>query len=323
MSAIETGRLTPSVEAALAVAGALGCSVEELFGGGVSPAPHETPCWAWEAQSEATRPEATRYWEAEVGGKRMLFPAEAVAGGGWAHDGVCRAGVLHPRPAWAPERTLVMASCDPAAGLLATECAAAGFRLLAICRGGAAALDLLKRRAVHVAGLHRSTEDKPERNRDTVRERLGQGYRLLRSAEWREGLALPADNRHRSVAACLPNVRKWAPREPGSAARECLDELVGHPLGGRGVHRSHQEVAAAVKGGWADAGICVQLCAEEAGLRFLPVRWESFDLVFEAGLEHDPRLQALIRLLRSRDHRRLIDELPGYSARHTGETTAV
>ena len=54
----------------------------------------------------------------------------------------------------------------------------------------------------------------------------------------------------------------------------------------------------------------MRLCAEDAGLRFLPVRTESLDLCFSATIERDPRIQALIRLLRSRSHRRLIDKLP-------------
>ena len=86
---------------------------------------------------------------------------------------------------------------------------------------------------------------------------------------------------------------------------------------------SHSAVAEAVRGGWAEAGVCVQLCAEDAGLRFLPVRTESLDFCFAAAMEHDPRVQALIRLLRSRSHRRLIDELPGYDAANTGEITAI
>lgn len=82
---------------------------------------------------------------------------------------------------------------------------------------------------------------------------------------------------------------------------------------------SHQ----AVRSGWAEAGVCVQLCAEDAGLKFLPVRRESLDLVFAVAMEGDPRMRALIQLMRSREHRRLIGELPGYDARHTGELIRV
>lgn len=318
VSAIEAGRLTPSVTAALAVSGALECSVEELFGAG-EKAVHQPTEWAWKPRSETGR-----YWEAEVGGRRWLYPVEPLLGRAWAHDGLCRQGVLHERSEWDASQTLVLAGCDPAVGLLAAEYASAsGFRLLAFSRGGGAALELLKQGVVHAAALHRSTVERPGRNAKTAREILGGGYRLLRSADWQEGIALPAGDHTRSVAACARGVRHWAMREPGSAARECLDELLDKPRASKPALTSHFAVAEMVRSGWAEAGICVQMCAEDAGLRFLPVRTESLDLCFPASMERDPRLQALIRLLRSRQHRRLIAELPGYDARHTGEMSDV
>ena len=318
VSAIEAGRLTPSVTAALSVAQALECSVEELFDPGGSKAVADV-AWAWKPA-----PDSGRYWEAEVGGRKWLYPVETLPGSAWAHDGISREKVLHGRSEWDPAQTLVMAGCDPAAGLLAAEYAAAsGFRLLAFSRGGGMALELLKQGLVHVAALHRSTEEQPDRNAETVREKLGGGYRLLRSADWQEGIALPAADHTRSVTACARQVRQWAMREPGSAARECLDHLLAKPQTSKRVMLSHQAVVEAVRGGWAEAGVCVRLSAEDAGLRFLPVRTESLDLCFPAAMERDPRLQALIRLLRSRAHRRLIDELPGYDARHTGELITV
>lgn len=319
VSGIEAGRLTPSVAAALAVARALECSVEELFGDGGASKSATTPQWAWKPSGGRCR-----YWEAEVGGKRMLYPVEAMASKGWAHDGILSSGIPQDRVAGNPSRTLVVAGCDPAAGLLAAEYAAAsGFRMLVLSRGGSAALDLLKQGLVHAAALHRSTREMPERNPATVRELLGPGYRLLRCADWQEGVALPKDNRTRPLKSAISMVRKWAVREPGSAARECLEELLGRiPESGK-VMLSHQAVAEAVRNGWAQAGVCVQLCAEEAGLRFLPLRTESLDLCFASNMEHDPRIQALIRLLRSRDHHQLVSGLPGYDSRHTGGLATV
>lgn len=318
VSAIEAGRLTPSVSAALAVAGALECSVEELFGTGGKSA-GVTTRWAWKP-----RMEPCRYWEAEIGGRRLMYPAEALPGSAWAHDGICRQGVLHERGDWDAGRTLVLAGCDPAAGLLAAEYAAAsGFRLLAFSRGGGPALELLRQGVVHVAALHRSTAERPARNAETARERLGDGYRLLRSADWEEGIVLPADDRTRSVSACARHVRRWAMREPGSSARECLDELLAKPRTSNRIAISHAAVAEVVRSGWAEAGVCVRICAEDAGLHFLPVRTESLDLCFSASMERDPRVQALIRLLRSRAFRHLIDELPGYDASRTGELMSV
>ena len=126
------------------------------------------------------------------------------------------------------------------------------------------------------------------------------------------GVALAADDRAKSVRAAIRGVRRWALREPGSAARECLEELrQAHGPRGRTV-RSHAAVAEAVRGGWADAGICVRVAAEEAGLRFLPVRTEMLDFCFRESAAGDARIQALVSLLRSRAYRKLMGELPGY-----------
>jgi molybdate-binding protein/DNA-binding XRE family transcriptional regulator len=318
VSAIESERLSPSVATALALAAVFECSVEELFGRAGIPKPRGLE-WAWKPRGGSGR-----YWEAEVERHRLLYPVEAVSLNAVPHDGIWENGVCREREPGSAETTLTLASCDPAAGLLAAEYArATGFRLLVFPRGGGAALELLRQRLIHVAALHRSTGKSPDRNAATVRERLGQNFQLLRAAEWEEGLALPPDNSSRFVAPVARRTKCWAARELGSGARECLDELLGgRRFAGREVG-GHAAVAEAVRSGWAGAGVCVRFSAEEAGLNFLPVRTESLDFCFSTQLQHDPRIQALIRLLRSRGYRRLVSELPGYNARDTGEMLAL
>jgi molybdate-binding protein/DNA-binding XRE family transcriptional regulator len=318
VSAIEGERLSPSVATALALAAVFECSVEELFGRPATPVSTGTD-WAW-----LPRTEACRYWEASVNSRRRLYPVEAVTLNPTPHDGVWQYGVLRESGLATAETTLVMACCDPTAGLLAAEYArASGFRLLVFPRGGRSALELLRQRLVHVAGLHYSTDESPERNAEAVRAQFGGDCRLLRVAKWESGIALATDDRSRSAESVARRPLRWATRESGSAARECLDELLGkRRFAGREVN-GHAAVAEAVRAGWAEAGVCVRFSAAEAGLNFLPVRKESLDLCFPAPFQHDARIQALVRLLRSRNHRRLISELPGYDAHQTGEMMSV
>lgn len=314
ISAIEGERLTPSVTAALALARALECSVEELFGGAAGEAVSSEPQWAWPPGGAAVR-----FWEAEVGGRRWMYPVEALSLNAVAHDGVWQGGVGRAREALA-ERTLVLACCDPAAGLLAAEYArVSGFRLIVLPHGSGTALDLLKRGAVHVAGLHYATEEQPDLNTETARTTLGKGYCLVRAARWQEGVVVNATERSRSVDTLLRTRKRWALREPGSAARACLDSVSGRRrLPGR-IVETHAAIAQAVRVGWADAGVCIRLTAEEAGLNFVPVRTELLDFCFPAALAREARVLALVRLLRGRPHRQQISELPGYDARDTGE----
>jgi molybdate-binding protein/transcriptional regulator with XRE-family HTH domain len=317
VSAIETGRLVPSTAAALALAAALGCRVEDLFRlRGVQSAPQ----WAWPPRNEACR-----YWAAQVGGMVRLYPAEATALGTLPHDGVKGRGALSGREDDLARRTLVMASCDPAAGLLADGLAkAAGIRLLALPRPSREALALLGQGLVHVAGVHLSPANQPAGNARVVRDALGPGFCMLRAARWEEGIAFALNRGFKSPRAMVRSDICWIGREVGSGARQCLDEL----LGGRKcaplrLASDHRGVAEAVKSGWADAGVCLRLVTEEAGLGFLGVREEAYDLCFPSDLEGDPRIRALLEAVRSRPYRKALGELPGYDSKETGELKQV
>ena len=116
---------------------------------------------------------------------------------------------------------------------------------------------------------------------------------------------------------------RWVGREVGSGARQCLDEILDGRRPPRRQAHDHRGVAEAVRSGWADAGVCLRLAGEEAGLGFLGVRHEAYDLCFPESLRDDPRIQALVNAVRSTSYRRLLGELPGYDSAGTGETRRV
>jgi molybdate-binding protein/DNA-binding XRE family transcriptional regulator len=313
VSAIEGSRLVPSVAAALALAAAFGCAVEDIFGPERKTA--NGPAWAL-----APPRTPCRYWQAKVGDRLLCYPSESADAGVVEHDGVFANGALQDRSALAPEQTLVMAGCDPAAGLLVQQLArTAGVRLLVLARSSRDALELLGKGLVHVAGIHLATAAAPHGNAQAVRAALESGYCLLRLAHWQEGLALAPHLGLRSPRAALDAKLRWIGREPGSGARQCQDELLGSRPAPRRLARNHRGVAESIRGGWADAGICLRLVGEEAGLRFFTVREEIFDLCYRADAARDPRIEALQKALRSAAYRRLLGDLPGYDASATGE----
>jgi molybdate-binding protein/transcriptional regulator with XRE-family HTH domain len=313
VSAIEIERLVPSVAAALSLAGAFGCRVEGLFSLDAGPAAE--PVWAWPPGSESCR-----FWHAEIGGRTLMYPVEAGSLGVIGHDGIYISGVCEPRGQNLPEQTLIMASCDPAAPLLAAELArATHYRLLVVTRSSSEALRLLSRNLVHVAGVHLAKAGQKKGNAGAVRKQLGSGYTLLRVARWQEGLALSPGLGIRSVTGALRKKLRWVGRETGSGARQCLDELLEDREAPRREACDHRGVAEAIRCGWADVGVCVRLVSEEAGLEFLGVRDESYDLCFSSELQDDPRIQALVNAVRSETYRRVLGELPGYDTRQAGE----
>jgi molybdate-binding protein/transcriptional regulator with XRE-family HTH domain len=318
VSAIEINRLVPSVAAGLGLAMALECTVEDLFGSPDSR-PDGLPVWAW------TPPKTPcRFWHAQVGRQTLLYPVETTPAGVLGHDGVWRDGVLHTRSRFSAEQTLVLACCDPAGGLLAAEFhRLTGMRIVVLPRSSQQAVSLLEKGLVHVAGIHLATPKRPNNNRQLVLERMGGGYSLLRVARWQEGLALSPAAEARSVREALRAKLRWIGRQPGSGARQCQDELLENRSPPRRTALDHRGVAEAIRSGWADAGVCLQLVSEEIGLRFFTVREEIYELCFATMYENDPRIRGLTETIRAASYSKLLTELPGYSASECGELARV
>jgi molybdate-binding protein/DNA-binding XRE family transcriptional regulator len=317
VSAIETRRLAPSVAAALALAGVLHCRVEDLFG--VGGADDDEKGWAW-----LTTCEPCRFWHARVGKGILYYPVETPVGSVMPHDGIFEHGAWRWSGVVAPEDTLVLAGCDPAAGLLATEYArASGLRLLVLQRSSREALELLRQGLVHMAGTHLATTANPHGNDQAARSILGAGYSLLRIATWQDGLALGSAVSASSLEVILRSRLRWVGREPGSGARQCQDELLRGRPAPRRLATNHWGVAEAIRCGWADIGVCLRLTCEEAGLKFIQVREETYELCFPTALESDPRLRAMFQVLRAGTYRRWLSDLPGYDGRRLGVVTRV
>jgi len=318
VSAVENARLSPSIATALALARALGRTVEELF---ALPGAGDA-AWAF-----PPRTKSGRFWEARVGAQRLLFPVEPTALGVAPHDGTYDSDSLDPKPGNDYEDTVVIAGCDPAVGLLAFELRRVDrLRVIALTRSSRDALSLLSRGLVHGAGVHWFSERGRDGNASVVSTTLGSGYRLLHLARWQEGVALAPSIRVRSTSALARSRIRWVGREEGSGARRCLDRLLGGSRASkrfRHIASDHRAVAQAVAGGWADAGVAVRLAAEEAGLDFLPVQQEDYDLCVPDGLGSDRAVLALGRALRSGVVRKLYRDLPGYDTRRMGEERVV
>ena len=316
ISAIETGRVVPSTAAALSLAEVFDCSVEELFSFGELTT--QNVQWAWTpSQSRG------RFWQARVKDKRLLFPAEWTLLGTLGHHGVYGKSGMNLTGPVDPKKTLVIAGCDPAVGLLAARVSAmSDFRVIPLTRSSRRAVELLAEGLVHAAGLHFSAGTAQAENQAAARAFLGREFRLLRVARWEEGVAVDPSLKVGSVRAVLASNIRWVGREEGSAARHCLDQIWGRrrrPDGYQYHALDHHGVTETICSGWAQAGVCVRLPAEERGLGFLKVREESYDLCFPAEAESEPVIRTLLEAVRSTLYRSQLGELPGYNTGTTGE----
>jgi putative molybdopterin biosynthesis protein len=337
VSAVESGLSDPSLRVALALARALGLTVEELFGPGGPASPVEARPVA-PLGGDHARVELAPMGEGFVA---LPLSGDSVSRAGFQPAGALAcvtgaepddAGTATVRPIVPPRPTLVVAGCDPAMPLLETPL---GLLEPPVALSwwscpSEAALRLAAAGLVHVAGAHLRGPS-GEYNTGPAGKLLPRGGEVLGFCSWREGLVLRPDIAD-GIAGLGDVARRGlrlVNREPGSEARSVLDR----ELAGLGIEAGlvpgydtratgHLQVAAAITAGLADAGVASEPAALAYGLAFIPLTSERFDLVIPADLAGSREVQGLIKVLSSRWLLDQLASLPGYDAATCGEHVA-
>lgn len=143
-----------------------------------------------------------------------------------------------------------------------------------------------------------------------------------------QGLLLPPGNpKHlHGLADVLAARAQMAVRQPGAGAQMLLDVLLTR-AGARSkdLHRldppclTGPDLAAAVHVGKADCGIATRAAARSAGLDFVPLLWENFDLLMRQRSYFRPSIQALIGFLAQKRLKQRAAELTGYDSTPAGQ----
>jgi putative molybdopterin biosynthesis protein len=128
---------------------------------------------------------------------------------------------------------------------------------------------------------------------------LGPGLRLLRGYPRMQGVVTRPDEARSTEELLADPALRMVNRNRGAGTRVLIDELLGErrPPGYAYEPRSHYAVAAAVAQKRADWGVTIEPVAREAGLRFRPLRPESYDFAIPAERWEKPAVAALRRLL--------------------------
>ena len=357
VSAVESGHSDPSLRVALALAQALGMTVEELFGPGdlAEPVP-AVPV----APSSGPGVASDRVILAAVGDQFIALPlrGDAAAGmsfvpagglvvqaepAGWPVAGLVEAGrpVADPpgkesvardtiavRPIGPPRPTLVVAGCDPALPLLATPLGLLDPPVAFAwwpC-GSQEALRLAAAGLVHAVGVHlRDAEG--GYNAAAARELPG-AAKVVGFTAWREGLVIrrELDGVITGLDGVVKHRLRMVNREPGAEARRLLDrerERLGldpAELPGYDTQAGgHLQVASAVTAGLADAGVASEPAARAYDLGFVPLADERFDLVLPGAHLGSREVQGLLKVLTSPWLLAQLASLPGYDAAACGE----
>lgn len=333
VSAVESGQSDPSLRVALALASALGMTVDELFGQHALAPPISARLVA------ASSGPAGRVALAPVDDSFVALPLSGTTASragflpaGGLVVGTPAGGAVDVRPVSPPRPTLVVAGCDPALPLLSEP-----LGLLDPPIGlswwpcsSREALRLAAAGLVHAAGVH-LRDEAGGYNTAAVTESLPGGSEVIGFSAWREGLVLsPAvADRVRGVADLVGTGLRLVNREPGAEARRVLDrELAGLGVGsdqvpGYGTRATgHLEVGGAIAAGLADAGIASEPAALACGLAFVPIVAERFDLVIGSARAGSREVQALVKVLSSRWLLDQLASLPGYDPAPCGQHVA-
>jgi len=329
VSAVESGHSDPSLRVALALSRALGMTVEDLFGPGDPADP---------VQARPVAPvggDGSRVVLATVADTFVALPLRGDtadrAGFGPAGGLVVgeRAGEpVAVRPIGPPRPTLVVAGCDPALPLLETPLSLldppVGFAWWPC--GNAEALRLAAAGLVHVAGVHRAGDQLDPAGEAGGAPGIPGGAEVVGFTAWREGLVIRPGTEVMGLGDVARHGLRLVNREPGARARTLLDrerlrlrldpaELPGYDSRAAG----HLQVAAAVAGRLADAGVSSEPAALAYGLQFISFAEERFDLVLPAKHAASREVQGLLKVLASPWLLAQLASLPGYDPSACGE----
>jgi putative molybdopterin biosynthesis protein len=209
-----------------------------------------------------------------------------------------------------------------------------GSGLASLTEGTARGVDRLQRGEVIAAAIHFhsdaiSDDSADDANIAAVRAMPGLHDAVLVAFARREQglLVAPGNPKHlHSLLDVLAKGAQMAVRQPGAGAQMLLEALLTR-AGAR--HKDLRrfdppcltgpDLAAAIRTGKADCGIATRAAAKSAGLDFVPLLWEDFDLLMRQRSYFRPQVQALIGFIGHKRLKQRAAELTGYDTTPAGQ----
>jgi len=206
-----------------------------------------------------------------------------------------------------------------------------GSGLASLTEGTARGVERLQRGEVIAAAIHfhsHATDTDGDANVAAVRAMPGLHDAVLVGLVRREqGLLLAHGNpKHlNSLSDVLGSGAKMAVRQPGAGAQMLLEVLLARAGAGKDLRRieppclTGSDLAAAIRAGKADCGIATRAAAKSAGLDFVPLLWENYDLLMRQRSYFQPSVQALIGFFGQKRLKQRAAELTGYDPAPSGQ----
>jgi putative molybdopterin biosynthesis protein len=323
--AMEAGDYVPNTAVALKLARILETTVEDLFR--LEPGEPDAPPVARATLiGGSERFPGTPLELCRVDGRLVAVPAVPAPWRLLPADGILvdparsTVQILHREDA-APH--LLIAGCDPATSLLARHLQRSGVSLVSAPVNSSVALQLLKRRMVHIAGTHLS-------GTRLARPAAKKLWAVFNFAVWEQGLVLARGNPKgvRKINDLARRGIRFANREPGSGSRSLLDaRLEAAGIASRSVSGyddppadGHLAAAWRVYSKMADCCVATRSAARAFGLDFVPLSSERYDFVIRRDHLASAPVARLLDTLTQSGFRRELESLCSYDTRATGST---
>ena len=194
--------------------------------------------------------------------------------------------------------------------------------------GSLGGIRALRRNHCHIASSHLIQKDGEEYNFGFAIDELGQMPGIINFCRREQGLLVEKGNPKniRSVADLNQAGIKIINRPLGTGTRLLLDEeLTKAGIGGNEIEgytrevSRHLDLGLEILSGRAQAGPCIRAVAELLDLDFVPIKWESFDLLILKDRFFDKGVQQFLGFLNEPSFKKLGDDLAGYDLSFSGK----
>lgn len=251
---------------------------------------------------------------------RWLFPKVELDH--WLTTSIQRPpGLSRPEPA-----PIVAGSHDP---LLEWALRESGCGLATLAIGSEAGMERFLAGEAIAAGMHLHALDNPEADANVAmleaRNDVGDAV-LIGFCRREQGFLVPTGNPGKitRIEDVLEKHARVCMRPKGAGAqllllalldrsRATLEAVQTGPMCPTG-----PDIAQAIRAGRADTGIATRSVANSAGLDFVPIVWEAFDLLMRQRDYFRPAMQSLVQFLRSQDLAARAGEMGGFDLSTAG-----
>ena len=298
VGAVEAGRHLPRVDAGIALAGALGLDVADLFADAFP---------AVDVVTGRVPASGTRVRSGRVGRQTVVAPLHQAPDGWGGIDGEVQDGNFVP---WVTQRDgLVIAGCEPGLEVLERLLRQTGAAAVSVTASSAAAIDALQHKRVHAAVVHGPALQRAAELADVVRIHL---------ASWEVGLADSADAAEDWFDEALSGRVPVVQREAGAGVQtefETRVDRVGPVPGPRA--GSHLEAASrAVYGGI--PAVTIEPAALAVGAEFRSFGFHETELWIDAEWRDDRVVTEALDVIADRRYQQRLRTVGGYDLSRFG-----